>query len=150
MDTCTGDVFQPTCPNSRDTLLMLSATYGRMEIGKCITKKEVGMLVQDSKYFGCSSDVLRFLHYKCSLKQSCDLKIPDDDLDTTEPCFPGLKLYLHTEYRCIKGEGLRKLATLDKNVIILKKIDCHSYRPRTKLSSACSINTAIFDNNYNT
>ena len=73
------------------------------------------MLGQDPTYFGCSSDVLRFLHYKCSMKQSCDIRIPDDDLDKTEPCFPGLKLYLHTEYRCIKGECFRLFVTFDKN-----------------------------------
>ena len=82
---------------------MLAAVYGRMKVGKCITSEEVAGLGHDPKYFECSKDVLQEMHKKCSLKSTCEVKIPDADMDKSKPCFPGLKLYLQSEYTCING-----------------------------------------------
>ena len=85
---------------------MTSGTYGRMEVGKCITQEEVsGIHGEDPKYFGCKSDVLELLHSKCSLKPMCEIKIPNADLDKTKPCLPGLRFYLQVAYTCVNGNS---------------------------------------------
>lgn len=78
-------------------VVMLSAEYGRMRIGRC---------VQDGLGFlGCSSNVLSLADRKCSGRQSCRISIPDKDFDSTRPCNKEVKVYLEASYVCKSGRG---------------------------------------------
>lgn len=84
---------------------MKSAIYGRMRIGRCITKEEVDILRPGHEEIGCSSDVLDVMDRKCSRKTECSIRIFDISLETTRPCSSAvLNLYLETKYECIKGK----------------------------------------------
>jgi len=76
-------------------VVMLSAEYGRMRIGRC---------VQDGLGFlGCSSNVLSLADRKCSGRRSCRISIPDKDFDATRPCNKEVKVYLEASYVCKSG-----------------------------------------------
>jgi len=90
---------------------MQSATYGRMRIGRCITAEEVAaqrsLAGDDPRFLGCSEDVLSILDTKCSGKVMCEIRRLNDISDEKiQPCFPGLKMYLEINYRCINGKSV--------------------------------------------
>ena len=103
---CNGEIFQPRCWKS-EVILMKSAIYGRMKIGRCIPQEpetsEVTM--HDNKFLGCSRDILRLADGKCSGKVECDIQpaILDSQKLITTSCYSFLKLYLEASYECIKG-----------------------------------------------
>ena len=109
---CSFEIFQPRCLKN-EIIVIKSATYGRMRIGKCITAEEVsgigGPGEDNKRYFGCSTDVTNILETKCSLKSECDFRVFDADLHRTNPCFPGLILYLEASYECLNGKDLAGL-----------------------------------------
>ena len=74
---------------------MTSAMYGRMRIGRCVES--------DLGYLGCSSDILDLADRKCSGKKTCEIRIPDGDLDKVNTCYKELKVYLEASYRCVRG-----------------------------------------------
>ena len=61
VEYCNGEDFEPRCHGS-DVIMMLSARYGRMKIGRCV-KREPGFepMLQDPRYLGCYTDVLQTL-----------------------------------------------------------------------------------------
>lgn len=75
---------------------MQDARYGRMRLNRCV-KLDFG-------YIGCSSEVLHILDRKCSGKSECELRIPDPELDATQPCVDDLTRYLDASFLCIAGE----------------------------------------------
>ena len=106
---CSFEIFQPRCLKN-EIIVIKSATYGRMRIGKCITAEEVSGLGEDNKrYFGCSTDVTNILETKCSLRSECDVRVIDPDLLQTNPCFPGLILHLEASFECLNGIDLAGL-----------------------------------------
>jgi len=99
--------FQPLCPRN-EVILMKSATYGRMRIGRCITSEEVdghrSAVGEDPRYFGCSADVLHILDRKCSGKAGCEARMSDISSENIKPCFLGLTVSLEVSYECISGK----------------------------------------------
>lgn len=93
---CETDSFQAYC-DDHSVIVMTSALYGRMKLGRCV-KKDVG-------YLGCQSDVLDLMDARCSGRQSCQVRIPDPDLDQTKPCLEELKTYLEASYQCVHGRN---------------------------------------------
>ena len=88
---------------------MKKAIYGRMNIGRCVSSKEIAVFGQDQNnkgFLGCSSDVLPLMDLKCSTRNRCEVRIPDNDLEETMPCYPGLKMYLEADYECVTGNAL--------------------------------------------
>ena len=81
---------------------MTSALYGRMRIGKCV---EVSL-----GYLGCKTDVLDIADGICSGHQSCEITVPNGNMDYRvitdphTPCMKEMKNYLETTYTCVKGE----------------------------------------------
>ena len=132
---------------------MKSATYGRMRIGKCITAEEVSGLGEDNKrYFGCSTDVMDILEDKCSVKSECEVRVADADLDRTQPCLPGLKLYLEASYECIQGEiilifinqTIFQVNTIRSHLLLLPPMHSPCF-DKTQSPWKFTSNTQIFD-----
>lgn len=73
---------------------MEQAVYGRMAVGRCIPI---------NYEIGCHMDVLGFMDSLCSGRQTCHLRLPDEDLGKYQPCQRGLESYLQLNYRCIAG-----------------------------------------------
>src|SRR6218665_475525 len=104
-----SEPFQPRCLKTA-VLLMKSATYGRMRIGRCIPDEEVeahrSVVGDDPRYLGCSTDVLRLMHRKCSGLHECDIRLSEISANNVKPCFPGLTVYLDVIYQCVNGNFL--------------------------------------------
>lgn len=75
---------------------MESAMYGRMEVGRCISAKYGNI--------GCSGDVLALMDRKCSAKVSCEVRVPNQELDEIDTCDDEITKYLDAAYDCITGE----------------------------------------------
>jgi len=74
---------------------MDSATFGRMEQGRCIRENE---------FIGCRNDVLFLTDRWCSGRNHCRKKVSDDELEKANTnCRSFLKMYLDVEYVCMKG-----------------------------------------------
>jgi len=87
---------------------MTSAIYGRMRIGRCLADEGAPLPVafgDDSKFVGCSENVLDLMSKKCSGKNRCfETRLNSDvDFRKLKPCHAALKLYLEASYRCITG-----------------------------------------------
>ena len=89
---CEWDTFDPKC-NDDEVVLVEQATFGRMHTGTCI---------KDNRDIGCFYDVTNIAHRKCSGRHSCQITVPDRDLDATQPCGE-MKNYLQISNTCIKG-----------------------------------------------
>ena len=57
----------------------------------------------DMGHVGCQSDVLQTADRRCSGRTSCEIRVPDAELEKTEPCLSELKTYLEITYRCLTG-----------------------------------------------
>jgi len=104
---CQMQTFRPGCWKN-EVVVVQRAIYGRRRVGKCIGSEEANMF-QDPRYFGCSEDVLHIVDAKCSGRKECEISIPDPDLDGTNPCLPGLKMFLEVSYACLAGNISRYL-----------------------------------------
>lgn len=103
-DYCNAESFQPECVKD-EAILMNSAIYGRMRIGRCITAEEVAKFGNEPPYFDCSANVLPILDDKCSGKADCLIRQIDISNElSTKPCFPGLNVYLEVSYECVIGK----------------------------------------------
>jgi len=99
---CIGEDFQPRCSGS-DVIVMLSARYGRMKVGRCV-EEEPGFepMLQDPRYLGCSADVMDVVSGQCSGRTQCTLRVNDQNFNV-KPCYANLKMYLTATYMCISG-----------------------------------------------
>ena len=95
---CESESFRPRC-GSNEVIVMETATYGRMRLGRCVTT--------DLGYLGCSSNVMSIADSRCSGRRQCQVRIPDPEMDATQPCFKELKIYLTASYACIPGKGTK-------------------------------------------
>ena len=64
--------------------------------GKCVTA--------DLGYVGCVSNVQHLADNKCSGRRECQIAIPDEDFDNTQPCLTELKFYFKANYTCMKSK----------------------------------------------
>ena len=94
MEYCQWETFDAECSED-EVVVMTSALYGRMRIGRCIK--------QDRDDVGCSADVRGLADARCSGKQKCQITVPDKLFDGSMPCHEDLKLYLMASYQCLKG-----------------------------------------------
>ena len=102
---CNGEAFAPRCRDS-DVIVMLSARYGRMKIGRCV-KREPGFesMLQNPRYLGCSADVLDIVSGQCSGRSECIFRIPNENFETVNPnCYDNLKMHLEAAYMCVNGK----------------------------------------------
>ena len=96
-EICDTQTFERSCP-SGEVLLVHSAKYGRMALGKCVTK--------DFGQLGCYKDVTGVLNRRCAGKQSCSVLIwkADTDLMESYPCEEDLTPYLEIDTSCQSGK----------------------------------------------
>ena len=97
LEHCAGEAFEPRCEKGH-VILMHSALYGRMEIGRC--------LPTDTGYMGCKSNVLPHFDKECSGKQTCETVVFDRFINAQGGCIKGLQSYLEVEYECVKGSNV--------------------------------------------
>ena len=89
------ETFNATC-DSNHVLLMRSARFGRMKIGRCV-KGNYG-------YLGCAADVKHYMETKCAGRHTCKLTVPDTFLYESKPCPGDFTSYLEITYECLRGE----------------------------------------------
>ena len=89
---CTGQRFRAVCLNN-EVVVMETALYGRMSLGKCI-ERNLGFL-------GCSSSALRHLDNVCSNQNSCEVVVSEIPVATT--CPKDVTSYLKASFDCVKG-----------------------------------------------
>lgn len=92
-EICNTEQFDGVCPDS-SVILMESALYGRMKVGACV-KENYGHL-------GCTNDVLHLADRWCSGRQSCQITVPNQALNSANrECARELALYMEVEYNCV-------------------------------------------------
>jgi len=92
-DYCLLESFEPSCPPG-SVILMLTASYGRMRVGRCLSR---------DYYIGCSADVIGQMDRRCSGKDKCRVSVPEPTLVKVTPCPKDLVAYLEADYACVKG-----------------------------------------------
>ena len=93
---CELDVFQPKCARN-EIILMKSAFYGRMSLGRCIK--------QNFGYMGCTADVLPIMDGFCSGRHTCSVNANDRSLVSAKAgvCPTDVAGYLAPSYTCVKS-----------------------------------------------
>jgi len=108
LEYCLSEAFSAKCLKN-EVILMNSAIYGRMRIGRCLQQESTQLhlsLSKDPLFLGCSVDVLHILDGKCSGRNQCDVQGNDADLQKQKPCHHGLFLYLEANYHCLTGRSI--------------------------------------------
>jgi len=106
-EICQLETMEARCRWNSEVIVMTSARWGRMKTGRClnINSKLMASNSNDPMFLGCSEDVLSLLDTKCSLKSSCDVAVPNPDLDKITPCYEDITRYLEASFVCVKGKG---------------------------------------------
>ncbi|OAF70216.1 hypothetical protein A3Q56_02003 [Intoshia linei] len=108
---CKWDSFIPKCLGN-DIIIIQSALYGRMSVGKCLT----------SYYqIGCYANVQDYLDFVCTGKTNCSLTIPNKYLDFMHSCRRDLSSYLTVTYQCHKVVTEKQCNVKPKENIVLTK-----------------------------
>ena len=81
--------------------MMKDALYGRMKIGRCLSRRSIGSDHNDPMLLGCYVDVLKMFDEKCSGRGRCQMTITE--LRKEKPCYEDLKSYLEADYECLSG-----------------------------------------------
>jgi len=87
------DRFSPNC-DVGTVILITRAVYGRMQFGKCITRRED---------LNCSTDALEHVERKCSGRQTCEMALDSNLRNSPHGCDSDRMTYLEVSYRCISG-----------------------------------------------
>ncbi len=95
-DVCQYEYFSAACGEGH-VVVMESAIYGRMRQGRCI-KVDYG-------HIGCFSDVLAFMHSRCSGQRDCEFKPYDTELRQLAECPTDLSNYLEASFTCTRGKN---------------------------------------------
>ena len=74
---------------------MRHAEYGRMALGRCLTR---------DYYTGCSADVMEHMDRLCSGRPDCMVDVPDTELHKQQPCPEDLMAYMDADYDCVPGK----------------------------------------------
>ena len=94
VDYCQWETLNVSCAGDDVIILVTSARYGRMRVGRCVPVD----------YFtGCAVDVLPALERRCSGWKRCSVAVSDRQLFRVQPCRKDLVAYLELAYRCVPG-----------------------------------------------
>jgi hypothetical protein len=89
---CLTEYFNASCPAPGDVILMTSAHYGRMRVGRCI---------HGDYNIGCSNDVIELFDAQCSGRKMCNVSVRT--LVDVRPCQRDFASYLEAAYTCVSG-----------------------------------------------
>ena len=92
---CEWESFNASC-GADEVILMKSAKYGRMSLGRCLTK--------NYGHIGCKTDVMSMMHTECSARRSCLLNVIK--MHDMRSCPKDFKSYLEASYVCVKGQKI--------------------------------------------
>ena len=95
---CEWESFNATCGRD-EVIVMRTAKYGRMRLGKCVTK--------NYGHIGCGTDVLGYMESQCSGRRHCLVNVIS--LHNKRSCPKDFKSYLQASYSCKKGKHCRIL-----------------------------------------
>ncbi|ELU10135.1 hypothetical protein CAPTEDRAFT_219488 [Capitella teleta] len=96
---CENEAFRAECSEG-EVIVITSAVYGRMRVGKCVTEL--------FDHMPCQVDVLRHMDSWCSGRRNCDVLVTSLVHDAPQPCPKDYRSYLQAEYRCMPGKQLIK------------------------------------------
>ena len=105
---CQWETFRPRCLSGK-TVVISKAIYGRMsDTGRCLQDEDweeelLPALKKDQRYLGCFEDVLHLVSARCSGRPDCEIRIPDPEMEKTNPCYKHMDKYLELSYHCITG-----------------------------------------------
>ena len=91
---CNTETFDASCPTDH-VILMVSALYGRMGLGRCLTT---------NFSVGCSADVLELADQECSGRRNCRIPIPNSKFGEMQTCRGDLVVHFEATYHCVPGE----------------------------------------------
>ncbi len=101
-EVCDRDTFRGNCP-AGSVLEMTAARYGRVKVGGCISS--------DLGFLGCGKDALPEMDAWCSGRQSCSVKVDDEeneDLNQGNTCDKDIASHLEVNYQCVRGTSCYK------------------------------------------
>ena len=85
-ETCNAETFIAKC-DVNEVVVMTSAMYGRMEIGRCV-EEDVG-------YLGCQNDALDVMDAECSGRRECHIIVTINNRNlSSERIYQGLAIKL--------------------------------------------------------
>lgn len=98
-----SESFEAQCLKN-EVIVMTKAVYGRTRIGKCLEDEDPDFsstLLKDSRFLGCSVDVLSLFDERCSGRVECKVRGTDDELRSKKPCqiIPQMS-FLEADYFC--------------------------------------------------
>ena len=94
-ETCQLETFTAEC--THEIILMKTAFYGLMQLGKCLSI--------DSEHTGCLNNVLTYFDKKCSGKRTCSVDSLDKSLVLLNVnCPRQITPYMETTYTCVEGK----------------------------------------------
>jgi len=101
---CNMETFRARCHHG-DVIVMETALFGRMRVGRCIKSDALLTALQqlDPTSLGCSADVLDYMDQVCSGKSSCDVSVPNLNLNAFRPCSAALTVHMEASYSCVAG-----------------------------------------------
>jgi len=101
---CQSETFQPEC-RAGEAVFIMKAVYGRMSRdSRCLRdEEELSSLTDDPKYIGCFEDVRPLVSARCSGQSNCQIRIPDPEMDQSNPCYRNMIKYMVVTYRCFTG-----------------------------------------------
>jgi len=104
---CQSETFRPRCLPG-EAVIISKAIYGRMsDTARCLqNEEELPELRGNPKYMGCFEDVLQSVSARCSVRPDCEIRIPDPEMEKTNPCYRHMAKYLEVTYHCITGMTL--------------------------------------------
>lgn len=100
IDYCQAQYFIANCSRPSQVVLVESAHYGRMTLGRCGTGGSTNVA-------GCSEDVLWYLDRRCSGRTHCKVYVADPVLHHLNPCASDYTAYLQAKYTCVSGRPTR-------------------------------------------
>lgn len=137
-----GTPLKAKCKEN-EVVVMVNATYGRMRLNKCVTKR--------MGYLGCSTNVLRISDSYCSGKQYCEMMVPNDDIDKqmqlkstrdAESCYAELRLYLEASYVCVGG---KRNTLIQIHILVFLSVLFTAVRLASNVQELiCTLGTRVF------
>jgi len=77
------------------------------DTGRCLQDEiEHESLKEDPMYMGCFEDVVQLVNARCSGRPDCEIRIPDPEMEKTNPCYRHMAKYMQVTYHCIRGRWL--------------------------------------------